>query len=119
MPSELGDQNSPNDWRSCWGKHHDSGDHPCHVHPIGRGIGPVQHGRADRTIIPPPAPCRNRATVSSTRLPDAAHRPEATVNNATAPRNVRLVPNRSPIHPDAGMNTAKLNEPASVAADRC
>lgn len=37
------------------------------------------------------------------------HRTEAAVNRPTATRNVRLVPTRSPIHPDAGMKTARLS----------
>jgi len=59
-------------------------------------------------IMPPPTPCRTRNRVSSFRLWAWPQSAEAMVNTAMAKRNVRFVPNRSPIHPEAGIHTARL-----------
>ncbi len=59
--------------------------------------------------IPPPAPCSRRKATSCPSEPARPHRTDATVNSATATRNVRLVPTRSPIQPEAGMKTARLS----------
>ena len=58
--------------------------------------------------MPPPAPCRMRKSTSSSTDWDRPQSAEATVKSAIAVRNVRLVPNRSPTHPDAGIQTARL-----------
>jgi len=59
--------------------------------------------------IPPPIPCNARAAISSGRLSAAPHSADAAVNSASANRNVRLVPIRSPSHPDAGITTASVS----------
>ena len=58
------------------------------------------------TSMPPPTPCSTRNATSWPRLWACPHSADANVNIARAKRNTRLVPKRSPIHPDAGMNTA-------------
>lgn len=59
--------------------------------------------------IPPPMPWSRRKAMSWSSEAARPHRTEAAVNRPTATRNVRLVPTRSPIHPDAGMKTARLS----------
>ena len=59
-------------------------------------------------IMPPPTPCRTRKKTNSERLSAVPHSTDAPVKTATAKSRIRLDPNRSPIHPAAGMNTARL-----------
>ena len=59
--------------------------------------------------IPPPTPWRTRKAMSSPSEVDKPHRHELTVNTISANWNVRFVPNRSPIQPDAGIHTARLS----------
>ena len=47
--------------------------------------------------------------MSSPSEVDSPQRAELTVNTTRANRNVRFVPNRSPIQPDAGIHTARLS----------
>ncbi len=61
-------------------------------------------------IIPPPTPWRTRNSTSSVRLWASPQSADATVNVAMAKRNVRFVPKRSPIHPEAGIHTARLSK---------
>ena len=56
--------------------------------------------------IPPPTPCNTRNATSSLRLCACPHSADASVNIASANRNTFLVPMRSPIQPDAGIQTA-------------
>ena len=57
--------------------------------------------------MPPPTPCTTRnATSCPRRLGQAAQR-RATANTASATRNTRLVPKRSPSQPLAGIDTAR------------
>ena len=60
-------------------------------------------------IIPPPTPCSTRNATSSHRPVACPHSADATVKTAIANRNVRLVPKRSPIQPEAGIHTARLS----------
>jgi hypothetical protein len=75
-----------------------------------RSGGKARHNMASPTGVsmPPPTPCRTRKATSMLSDVDAPHRPEAVVKTASAKRKTRLVPKRSPIQPDAGMNTARL-----------
>ena len=59
-------------------------------------------------IMPPPAPWRTRKRTSSVMFWARPHRAEPSVKTTMAIRRTRLPPKRSPIHPDAGMNTARL-----------
>ena len=58
------------------------------------------------TSIPPPTPWRMRNTVSSVIEFAVPHSIDAPVNITSANRYTFLVPNRSPIQPDAGIHTA-------------
>ena len=58
--------------------------------------------------MPPPTPWTTREITSCSTDCDSPHAIEAAVNNPSAKRKVRLVPMRSPIHPDAGIHTARL-----------
>ncbi len=58
--------------------------------------------------MPPPTPWITRKATSSGRLWASPHSTEAPVKTAMANRSTRLDPNRSPSHPAAGMNTARL-----------
>jgi hypothetical protein len=60
-------------------------------------------------IIPPPTPWRTRNRTSSQRPEACPQSADATVKTAIANRNVRLVPKRSPIQPEAGIHTARLS----------
>jgi hypothetical protein len=64
--------------------------------------------RPTGTIIAPPAPCRTRVAVSTSRLGAAAHAAEASVNSAIASVNTRRAPNRSASQPLIGMSTARV-----------
>ena len=56
--------------------------------------------------MPPPVPWSARAAISSGRFRAWPQSTEANVKAASAKRKVRLVPKRSPIQPDVGMNIA-------------
>ncbi len=58
--------------------------------------------------MPPPTPWRTRKATSSPRLEASPHSADAAVKMTTAVISTRLPPKRSPSHPDAGMNTARL-----------
>ena len=62
--------------------------------------------------MPPPTPWRTRNPTSSARLVAVPHSADAAVNTAMAPSRILLAPNRSPNHPDAGMNVARLTRKA-------
>jgi hypothetical protein len=76
-----------------------------------RSAGKVRNSMAwpTGTMRPPPAPCRTRNRTSSVSEWDCPHSADATVNRVRATRKVRRVPNRSPIQPDDGTNTARLS----------
>jgi hypothetical protein len=59
--------------------------------------------------MPPPTPCRMRAAMSDSTFQANPHSADAAVNVARARTNVRLVPKRSPIQPDAGIHIARLS----------
>lgn len=54
-------------------------------------------------------PCTTRAAMREWMSGASPAPADAAVNSARANRKVRFVPNRSPIQPDAGMNTATLS----------
>ncbi len=58
--------------------------------------------------MPPPTPCRTRNRVSDSMLQARPHSAEPAVNIAVANMKVFLVPKRSPIQPEAGIQTARL-----------
>ena len=60
-------------------------------------------------IMPPPTPCRTRKATSDSMLQARPHRAEAVVNMTRARMKMRLVPNRSPSQPDAGIHSARLS----------
>ena len=66
--------------------------------------------------IPPAAPCRKRKTTSIVKFCARPHRAEARLKSARASRKIRLVPQRSPNQPDAGMTTARLTRYATTTA---
>ncbi len=59
-------------------------------------------------IIPPPAPCRTRKATSWVMFCASPQSTEPMVKTTMAVSSTRLPPKRSPSHPDAGMNTARL-----------
>ena len=56
--------------------------------------------------MPPPTPCRMRNATRDSTFHARPHRADANVNIVSANMNVFFVPKRSPIHPDAGIQTA-------------
>jgi hypothetical protein len=64
--------------------------------------------RPTGTIIAPPTPCSTRIPTSIGSVVLTAHPTEATVNSAMAVMKTRRTPNRSAIHPVAGMSTATV-----------
>jgi hypothetical protein len=58
------------------------------------------------TSIPPPTPCKTRKPTNSPKLFAWPQSADAPVNIASANRNTRRVPRRSPSHPDAGIHSA-------------
>ena len=56
--------------------------------------------------IPPPTPCRTRKATSWPIVWANAAQHEPPTNSASAVRNTRFVPKRSPIQPLAGIHTA-------------
>ena len=58
--------------------------------------------------IPPPTPWRIRNSTSWVMLAANPQRAEATVKITIAASSTCFPPNRSPSHPEAGMNTARL-----------
>ena len=58
--------------------------------------------------MPPPTPCSTRKKMSCSMVVEKPHAADPAVNAASANRNVRLVPNRSPSHPLVGIHTARL-----------
>ena len=69
-------------------------------------------------IIPPPTPWRTRNRTSWERLSARPHRTEAPVKMPTARSRIRLDPKRSPNHPAAGMNTARLTRYPTATESR-
>ena len=60
-------------------------------------------------IMPPaPRPWKARKAINSPMFWARPHRAEATVKSASASKKMRLVPQRSPNQPEAGMTTARL-----------
>ena len=64
--------------------------------------------RPTGTIIAPPMPCSTRMPTSIGSDTLAAHPIEAIVKTAIAVMNTRRTPNRSAIHPVAGISTATV-----------
>jgi hypothetical protein len=58
--------------------------------------------------MPPPTPWRIRNSTSSVMLAASPQSAEASVKITMAPSRTRFPPSRSPSHPEAGMNTARL-----------
>ena len=56
--------------------------------------------------MPPPTPCRTRKPTSWPMVWAMPHITEPPTNRASAVRNTRLVPKRSPSQPLAGIHTA-------------
>ena len=59
-------------------------------------------------IMPPPIPWSMRNAMREPALQARPHRAEPAVNMASATAKVFFVPKRSPIQPEAGIQTAKL-----------
>jgi len=70
--------------------------------------------------MPPPAPCRMRNSTSSSTDCESPQSADATREQRDRPAmKVRLVPNRSPTHPEAGIHTARLTRyPTSTPVGR-
>ena len=65
---------------------------------------------------PPAAPCKKRKNTSIVKFDARPHKADVMVKSANATRKTRLVPQRSPNQPDAGMTTARLRRYATTTA---
>jgi hypothetical protein len=91
------------------GRQRGGGGHdPAGADPFGRRVWPVQHRHPGGREHPAADPCRIRIPTSSPKLSASPHSAEVRVKMTRAVRNTRLVPNRSPSHPEAGMKIARL-----------
>ena len=71
-----------------------------------RGTERITASRPTGSSIAPPMPCSTRAATSQCSVGDSAQASEPRVNSTIAARNVRRVPTRSAIQPEAGMKLA-------------